>query len=267
MQEYNTGEEYGRTEEKSDGEREFNATESNEEGKESQTPSEQQDAPVKKKVGGKMRIMSFFAAVGAVAVVGVGQLFPTAKAEIVDVYATDSVIEWCVNVEKADGPVKIVAYNDFTEREITLRAGENKGTFENLQEGMPYKLAVKTAGSFGEKTIAETAVSTRLYDSLVTEIKSVSSICTCNVDGYFHFIIDFIDEKGILYDFEATLTDADGKQSACKFGSDIHKPQRISVTKANLTGDSATFLLKCKKKTEGETGYETVILFDGEVKI
>ena len=152
-----------------------------------------------------MRFTSFIAAIGAV-VVGVGNIFSSAKAEIVDVYATDTVIEWCVNVEEADGPIKIVAYNDFTKREMALEPGENKGAFENLQEGMPYKLAIMTSGGLGNKTIAETKVKTRLYSSLVTEIKSVSSICTCNIDGCFHFIIDFIDEKGILYDFEATLT-------------------------------------------------------------
>ncbi|MGN1042646.1 MAG: hypothetical protein ACI4SK_04095, partial [Christensenellales bacterium] len=176
MQEFNNSEEYGRTSEEVGVEREFNKSDDNEQGKESQTSSEQRYSPVKKKkFGGKLRFTSFIAAIGAVVVVGVGNIFSSAKAEIVDVYATDTVIEWCVNVEEADGPIKIVAYNDFTKREMALEPGENKGAFENLQEGMPYKLAIMTSGGLGNKTIAETKVKTRLYSSLVTEIKSVSS--------------------------------------------------------------------------------------------
>jgi len=176
----------------------------------------------------------------------------------------------------------VVLYNDFTKRTVTV----NKETFtqysadgteseivtqfyneeKDLKSGMTYTLAVKS----GYKTIAETSFRTLRADEMpVTKLNGVTAKCACEMDGTFHFTMDFEDGNDWWHDFVATLTDAEGNVSTCTFDySDLTGLQTIPVTDV-LVGTSATLKISCTSYEDVEDGGETkdVVLYEEEVDI
>lgn len=232
-------------------ENEFNVFPDNPQGME--FAKERETAKPKKqrgKGGGKGAgiLSAFFTSIVAVAVIGVSAGVPAAgaKAEFLEVWATDTSIGYQIAVEESPKPLKIVAYNDFTRREFDLETGENVGFFLDLQPDMRYIVAIQGNFGFGAQTLSETEVKTdKLRPPLVTEWRGITHECTCNIDGYFRFTMDFIDENGIWSDFEATLTDEYGNAAACRFTADVHGEQQIDVIGNKLIGSAATFVVGC----------------------
>lgn len=56
----------------------------------------------------------------------------------------------------------------------------------------------------------------------VTRFLGVEHECICNVDGYFHFTLSFVDENGWWDNFRATLTDAKRPRVGVRFLGKSH---------------------------------------------
>ncbi len=216
------------------------------------------------------RILTSFAvaAVAVVAVASSGVFAPKGSAEIVDVSVTDTQVAYDVTVEQGEN-LSIVLYNDFTKRQTALEQGENSGVFTGLKPGVSYTLAVVTPAAFGSgKTVAERSVKTELLPPPEPQSvwRGVAHVCTCAVDGYFHFTMDFDDPNGYFTDFSATLTDGEGNVSSCVFTEDLHAEQSIDVClKAGLAGKRATFTLTYR--TSDPSSAVNTVVYSTEVTI
>lgn len=227
------------------------------------TEFENVDSPRKRRAGkksGTVTLMSsaaVLAIVGAAVVPGIGA---SASAAIEEVWVTDTEIAYYVNVEKAVDSLKIVAYNDFTRRESVLEEGGNEGVFTDLKPGMSYTVALVIDGSFGEQKLSQQVVYTKAEQPpLVTEWRGITHECTCNVDGFFHFTMDFVDENYYWTVFTATLEDAYGNVASCEFTSDLHGEQLIDVVGADLLGNSAQFTVTCYENGEQKVLYSNQV--------
>ena len=106
----------------------------------------------------------------------------------------------------------------------------------------------------------------RLFDNYDVTIKNfsysfngVSGHCTCSVDGYYHFTMDYKDEGGLLTDFEAYIVDSfyDSVEEEdkvnhiayCTFNDDLHSEQKIFI--GNLEGSKGRLFVKYKS-ADGE---------------
>ncbi len=213
-------------------------------------PEQRAKQPAKKKEPGLSHLVPAFvlAAVAAVAVVSVGTA-EEGSATIKNARATDTTI--ACEVEATGENLQLVLYNDFIRLAEPIEAGGGAEEFTGLKPSMEYTLAVVGEGAFGETTLTEMTVSTNALPEPVSEIYGVEHKCTCSVDGYFHFTIDFIDEAGVFSDFSASLTDAYGNVSECAFTENVHADQHICVTVgANLLGKTADLLITCKRAGE-----------------
>lgn len=171
---------------------EYNPACSNVDGKEFNKASGSASGTGKKK-SSNSRILSLSASMLAVVTAVSGGLFSStsAKADIIDVYATDTEITWSANVESADGSLTIVAYNDFTHRETALIEGVNEGTFSGLQENMQYKIVIYGKATFGKKVLSERKIRTKKSEDMpVSQRWSIPYELTCHLDGYFRFTTD-----------------------------------------------------------------------------
>ncbi len=194
-------------------------------------------------------VKSFFA-VAVVAAVTVTSAVTTnnVSAEFVSLAATDAAVSYTVNV-KGDTDAELVVFNDFTRREVALENGENTGEVSGLKPNMKYTVAVVYQSAVGERTVIQDSVYTEKYAVAepLSAFYSISHECTCNIDGYFHFTVDFTDENGYWSDFTASLEDEYGNTSYCAFTDDIREEQSIDVViKAGLKGNTATFLFSFK---------------------
>lgn len=186
------------------------------------------------------------------------------SAQFVSLSVTDTSILYNVNFE-GDKDAQLVVCNDFTRREVALEEGENEGEITGLKPNMKYTVAVVCKSGFVEKTVVEQSVRTDKYaaSALVSEFYSIEHICTCNVDGCFHFTLGFIDENGWWSDFSASLTDAYGNVSYCVFTDDVHAEQSIDVAlKAGLLGNSATFTLSFRTDSAEHCPDTDLLTFD-----
>lgn len=89
----------------------------------------------------------------------------------------------------------------------------------------------------------------RTFDSYVLKIdeihskfEQVSGYCRCAVDGYYHFTMDFEDDKGIFTDFSAYIIDSFNNRVDCKFTDNLHEEQKIYIGNT-LKGSSATLYI------------------------
>lgn len=206
------------------------------------------------------------AAASVVVIAAAGGLLPSrAQAAIVSSGSTDTAISFDVNVEEDAGELSAVVYNDFTRRVFPLAEGSNSLTAGDLTPGMRYTVAVVKPSALGEMTVDQRTVETSATPP-VTEWLGIEHECTCNVDGYFHFTMDFRDENNWWSDFRATLTDAEGHVSECVFTGDLHGDQRIDVAiRAGLTGSTVTFTVTCRTSDPSAPG--ELILYTAQVKI
>ena len=164
--------------------------------------------------------------------------------------------------EDAEGLI-IVASNDFTRREASLSGGTNTGSFEGLKPNMSYKITVEQTSAFGGSIAEESVTTLTAEEAPVTALYSVTSECTCNIDGCFHFTMELVDEKGIWSEYEATLTDKKGTVSSCVFSQEITAEQVIDVVGAPLVGKTAQFVISCYDSELGQRRQ----LYSAEVKI
>ncbi len=228
-----------------------------------QTPSASAPAAKKKKKRTAERLRRLMVGVAGAAVVTVAVVLPAnvPKAQT-DIRYTDTAIYYTIEVPQTDMQVTLVAENDFTRREQPLVPGSNEGVIEGLKPGMQY--TVKVEGKLGPITLSLSEETVRTQtEAPKTQLFGVTHECTCNVDGLFHFTVDYIDEAGRWSDFEASLTDARGNRSSCAFTQDAHAPQSIDVIGAGLVGNSAAFVITC---LDAESGGRTV-LYEAQVKI
>lgn len=223
----------------------------------------------KKKSNAANKLRTLLLGLTAAVVIGAAAILPrtAADAQIVQVGATDTVVSYTVDVKEASSSLKLVLYNDFTRREAQLSAGENSGNFEGLQPDMRYILAVESDSAFGGAAVETREVRTLSPDEVpVTALSAVEHECTCDVDGLFHFVMEFTDENGWWSQFEATLTDVDGNTAQCVFTDDVHGEQTIDVVGNDLVGNTATFTVSCMSTQNGESG-ERIVLYSTTVKI
>ena len=183
------------------------------------------------------------------------------KADFVRVEATDTAIYYEIEVPETETGAVLVAENDFTHREAALSPGVNAGVIDGLRPDMRYTLTVRGQGVVA-RTMAERMVRTEA-EAPVTQLLSVSHECTCNVDGLFHFTMEFVDEGRRWSDFSATLTDAAGNVAECVFTDDPHAPQTIGVVANGLVGNAAAFAIGCRDAQSGEY----ITLYEAQVKI
>lgn len=188
------------------------------------------------------------------------------NAEFLSLSVTDTALSYAVNYE-GDRNAELVVYNDFTRRKVALKNGENEGEVSGLKSDMKYTVAIVYQSGLGEKSVIEQMVRTDKYAARKTELYAVEHECKCNVDGYFHFRLDFIDENARWTQFAAFLEDEYGNVSYCIFNEDVHAEQVIDVAlKAGLLGKSATFTVTCKT-AEPVAGADTLVLYSATVLI
>lgn len=213
------------------------------------------------------RIKRIFLGVAGAAVLTVAVILPAhgPKAEIALVDVTDTSISYEIEVPETEMKVTLIAENDFTRREEVLLPGTNSGTIEGLRPDMTYTLKVVGKNGVLSLSMAEQSVRTD-KDPPVTEFLSVTHECTCNVDGLFHFTMDFVDENAWWSQFEATLTDVRGNVGVCSFLEDVHAPQSIDVVGSGLVGNTATFTISCVS-TQNDPAGERIVLYQVQVKI
>lgn len=216
------------------------------------------------------RLLSALLAAAAAVAVTASVVITPAPQVTVSASASDTTVDYFVTTD-GEG-LSVVLTNDLTRREFPLKQGENNGVFADLKPGLQYTVAVVSEQFYGERVLAQTTVRTLTQPPPpvhvpVSEFRSLTSKCMCGIDGYFHFTMDFIDEKGCYSDFAASLTDAFGNTSQCVFSDDLHAEQRIDVAlSGNLLGSTATFVLTCTY-TDDDGNVSTLTLCDQTVKI
>lgn len=90
---------------------------------------------------GKVAVVAVASVTG---VVGISEIMPSAiKAEFSFVEAFDTEVVYCVDLSEYQEGIKIILYNDFTNREQDVEEQITEGVFENLQTNMQYTLVVK----------------------------------------------------------------------------------------------------------------------------
>ncbi len=222
----------------------------------------------KKKLSRALPSAAAVVAVAAVLVMAAagGLLPPRARASIVSASGTDTAITVDVDVTKASDDLACVVYNDFTRRSFPLAEGANTLTAGDLTPGMRYTVAVVMPSALGDVTLDEQTVTTSRLPP-VTRFLGIEHECTCNVDGYFHFTMSFLDENGWWTHFRATLTDEAGNVSECVFTDDLLGDQRIDVAlRAGLLGRTATFTVTCET-SDPDAPQKELVLYTAEVKI
>lgn len=116
---------------------------------------------VKAKAQGVSEIIAKFAVLavaGVGGVIGIDALTPSPiKAEISYVEAYDTEVFYNINLSELADNLKIVLYNDFTNREQKIEEQAWEGVFENLQTNMKYTLVIK----HGSKVLAKQTLVTK----------------------------------------------------------------------------------------------------------
>lgn len=233
---------------------EFNPSPSNAGGSEFQDGAQSAPSPAKKKSLSFDKLITKILVGGAAVMTVSGFVLAPAAPEVsfTSLRATDTRIDYTVEVEEDAEGLIIVASNDFTRREASLSGGTNTGSFEGLKPNMSYKITVEQTSAFGGSIAEESVTTLTAEEAPVTMLCSVTSECTCNVDGNFRFTMELVDEKGIWSEFEATLTDKYGTVSSCVFSQEITAEQVIDVVGAPLVGKTAQFVISCYDSELGQ---------------
>ena len=93
-------------------------------------------------------------------------------------------------------------------------------------------------------------------DQFTSEFYDVDCYCSCGIDGYFHFTMNFDDDGGLFSNFEAyiyddfylTASEEEKKNHIvyCTFSDNLHEEQKIFVLE-NFEGSNGTFVIKYNK--------------------
>ena len=95
-------------------------------------------------------------------IVGTPVLSGSIKAEIKELQAYETGIYYCLSLSDYEEGLKVVLYNDFTNREEEVLDSFVSGCFENLAPNMEYTFAIKKGISIIVKTNIKTI--TRYHD-------------------------------------------------------------------------------------------------------
>lgn len=150
--------------------------------------------------------------------------------------------------EENDGIIDGEIYVDAEKIQEKLDAGDNVR--------VEYRLDLK--GMVGLNV--ERAFDSYVFqiDKFVSEIESVDMKCQCNIDGCYHFKINYSDPLGKFENFEAWIEDEQGNIAVCEFSDDPHEEQKIFVN--DLTSSRCKLYIKYL-----ENGVETFIQFSNNV--
>lgn len=144
--------------------------------------------------------------------------------------------------------LKIRIYNDGYVYEVEASSGENYGEFFDLEPDTEYKLAVCDEDVIKEIKV-KTAAPHRVFTTPLEDI-TVTYECKCNVDGCFHFKINFEDTEYVYYNFEAYLMDVYENSSECYFSGAYNEEQVIDVTELVGGSNKVHFVVTCMMDDE-----------------
>ena len=116
--------------------------------------------------------------------------------------------------------VDIKAKNDSEDNnlyEVTMRF---KGKVDGLTAYHPYTISVIGFDEEKEKTYYKGSFTT---SKPASRINAISGYCTCNLDGKYHFKLEYEDDGNNFTDFEYILLDSDGTEL---FRSEIEEPDK-----------------------------------------
>ena len=177
--------------------------------------------------------------------------------EIVE--ASENNVFYAVDVGDIDN-LEIKIYNDGYEYTVKAEPGMNEGVFEELESNTEYKLAVCDKGKVVDEVPVKTWEYIEPYATAIEDI-TIDYECKCNVDGYFHFKINYEDNYGAYYNFEAYLIDEYERVSYCDFRNLYSDEQIIDIMDINGNEAPARFVVTCERDGEMYT------LIDVEVYI
>lgn len=209
-------------------------------------------SPNKKQIERKISIGTIsgtMTAIVATIVVGVTSwLNVTLNAEYDAVLYEDGRINYKVNVRKLTDKERLYASlyenNKLVEEydlvdededgvingEITLdkaRIQELLGEKDKSNTRIKYRLDLK--GDVGLGIIRDFDSYTVQIDRFYSHIDDVSMWCSCGVDGYYNFKINYEDPLDKYTNFEAYIIDDYQNISYCEFTNNYHDPQKIYV--------------------------------------
>lgn len=185
-----------------------------------------------------------------------------------ETYVTDTSVSYNLYINDPSlADLDLILRNDFTTRRVDIQSEEISGTFENLVPKMEYIMQIVMPGSFGsEKVIASMNVKTLSEEDYRTaRFNAVDAECRCNVDGYFHFTMDFVDNLNVFKNFKAYIEDEEGNQIYCELTQNLHEEQKILIDFKILKGNRATLYILCDR-TE-EDAVTPIQLFKGSYSI
>lgn len=172
------------------------------------------------------------------------------------VEASENMIWYNIDVGDLDD-LTIKLYNDGYEYEVSATSGENFGEFFELEADTEYNLAV-----CDEKVLKEIKVKTLApHEVIVTDIEDIKVTyeCKCNVDGCFHFKIEYEDTEYTYYGFEAYLMDCNENVVYCDFIYPYNEEQKIDITSLVGGENSVFFVVTCMKDGETYTLIEEMV--------
>ena len=194
------------------------------------------------------------------------------NADFKEVEARDGVIAYSINVQDMSEKEKLTLYpqKDNVKLEAIplvdedgdgLIQGEIKIDVDYISEHISdrevvYTLQLKGVVGLGvERSFDEYQV--KFENVLVSKFDSVEGECRCSIDGYYHFTMNFVDDKGLFTDFEAYIEDDFKNRSTCTFTNNLHEEQKIFVE--TLNGSHGKLVIKYNAEgvetyVKGESG-------------
>ena len=183
--------------------------------------------------------------------------------------ASEGMVYYNIEIGEADN-LSIRLYNDKYTYENEAFSGENFGEFYEIEDGETYMLAVCGDPVYGNDVISEVEVYlpkrfSEEVEDILTPIDEIEVVyeCMCNIDGCFHFKIEYVDTMYRYYDFRVRFIGEEGDEIEFYLNYPYNSEQKIDVSEINLTGDKSKvrFVITCM--------YEdvTYTLIDEEVSI
>jgi len=133
--------------------------------------------------------------------------------------------------EDGDQIIKITIPIDQESVQAKLDAGDNVSV--KYKVDLKGEVGLNVSRSFDSYTVK--------IEKFKSVINSVDMYCSCGVDGYYNFKVDYDDPFGKFSEFKAYIEDGNGNKSYCQFTSNYHDWQHIYVN--SLVGSSCKFYL------------------------
>lgn len=140
------------------------------------------------------------------AVVGVNAQANAVQVEFVELGANQTEIYYQIEVEPTDDELVLIVQNNFTNREIPLSTGVNRGEIVDLVANMAYTLIVRNKTGI-DRVIETKTVRTQKEDPRVTEFYGLTYTPAVNAMGTFTFTADFVDDYQLWSNLSVELSD------------------------------------------------------------